>query len=399
MSDRRAVAVLMALLVLGVTWRLVALGVEGHNGDVLVMTRWAERMADVGPWRFYEGSSSVYPALLYPLWGLGLALDGPALDLAVKGLSIPFDVAVGVLLAAMGWRERGWHRIAAAALYLLNPAAILAGPVWGQVDSAGTLPFLASLAMLSRGRHGVAGGLGVIGFMVKPQFGLVLLVVITVAVLRSRRDRSARPSLHAIGGMALAYGIVAAPLALDPFRYLQILSETATRQPFTSLNAFNPWGLLVGFEIPDGPYVAIGTLLLIAGCVGSLSVLRRRLDLATILTAGALLVLAFYFLPTRVHERYLYPAIALLAPLAMRGRPDLVAYAGITVGFAASLLYALLTTTPFTLPEPLAVAMTSTAGVWAIGTLLVVSAIAWTWLLAFRSPRPPRPPAPHGRPA
>ena len=392
-SNRRDLALLAAIVVLGVAWRVSVLGVDGHNGDVLVMTRWAERMADVGPWPFYEGSGSVYPALLYPLWGLGVALDGPALDLAVKALSIPFDVAIGLLLAAALWRRSGpGEATTAAALYMLNPAAILAGPVWGQVDSAGTLPFMASLVALASGRHGVAGGLGVIAFMVKPQFGLVLLPVVVVAAMRSRQRREVGPALRAVGGMAATYALMAAPLALHPPRYLQILSDTATRQPYTSLNAFNPWGLLIGFEVPDGPFVLVGTLLLLAGCIGSLTPLRRQADLAAILAVGALLVLAFYFLPTRVHERYLFPAIAVLAPLALAGRPELLAYAGVTIGFAGSLLYALVTTTPFTLPEPMAAAVTSPIGVWAIGLLLMASALVWTWRLGFRSPRLPRPP-------
>jgi hypothetical protein len=191
--------------------------------------------------------------------------------------------------------------------------------------------------------------------------------------------------------MGLAYALVAAPLALHPVRYLDILGSTATRQPFTSLNAFNPWGLLVGFEVPDGPYVLAGTLLLVVGCIASLTVLRRRPDLVTMLAVGALLVLAFYFLPTRVHERYLYPAIAVLAPLALVGRAELLAYLGLTAGFAGALLFALSTTTPFRLPEPIAAGITNPLGVWAIGLLLIGSALAWTWLLAVRSPRLPRP--------
>ena len=391
-SGRRGVAVLAVVIALGLVWRLSVLGFEGHHGDVLVMTRWAERMAEVGPWPFYEGSNSVYPALLYPLWALGAALDGPGLTLAVKGLSLPFDLGIAALLAGMLWRRSGpSEAITAAGLFLFNPAALLAGPIWGQVDSAGTLAFLACLLVLARGRHGPAGALGIVALMVKPQFGLVLLPVVAVAALRAGRLRAPRPVLHAFVGMGLAYVILAAPLALHPLRYLDILSSTATRQPFTSLNAFNPWGLFVGFQVPDEPYVLAGTVLLAIGCLAALTVLRRRLDLVTMLTVGALLVLAFYFLPTRVHERYLYPAIAVLAPLALAGRAELVAYLGLSVGFSASLLYALLTTTPFRLPEPVAGALTSPAGIWAIGLVLIVSALAWTWILAVRSPRLPRP--------
>ena len=45
--------------------------------------------------------------------------------------------------------------------------------------------------------------------------------------------------------------------------------------------------------------------------------LRRRRDLVGLLAVGSLIALTLYFVPTRAHERYLYGAIALLAPLAI----------------------------------------------------------------------------------
>jgi dolichyl-phosphate-mannose-protein mannosyltransferase len=397
-TSKRGLLLLVMLLAVSVVVRIAALQVEGHNGDVRVTAGWAERMAEVGPWRFYEGSGSIYPALLYPLWALGSDLDGDALLLAIKGLSIPFDVALGIALYALMRRRSGEGiALAVAALYLLNPATILAGPVWGQFDSAGTLPYLAALAALAARQFGLAGGLAVLATMIKPQFGLVVLPVLIVAGMRARSLASWQPMIGATLGMAGTYLVLAAPLALHPLRYLGLLGDTAVRQPMTSLNAFNPWGLLVGFELPDGPYVGIGTLLLVLGVAGSLAGLRRRPDLAVVLAVGAALVLAFYFLPTRVHERYLFPALALLAPFALAGWRELVSYVAVSLGFAASLLYALHETTPFNLPEPWAAWATSDAGVWVIGLVLIGSGIAWAWLLVVRRPRLRRRPRPRPR--
>lgn len=389
-AGRASLSVFVALLVTACVARLLVLEVPGHDGDVMVMAGWAERMAEVGPWRFYDGSGSIYPVLLYPLWGLGALLDGEALDLAIKGFSIPFDLATGVLIFAI-LRHRGaaWPGVAASGLYLLNPAAILAGPVWGQLDSAGTLPFLGALVALAAGRHGLAGGLAVIATLVKPQFGLVVLPVIGVAVLHWRAHRDAGAVWRTAGGMAAAGAMVMIPLALHPLRYLDQLGGTAVRQPTTSLYAFNPWGLIVGFEVPDDPYVVVAATLLLVSIAGVLTTLRRRPDLATLLAIGAALALAFYFVPTRVHERYLYPAIALLAPFAVVGRMPLAAYVALSLSWALSLVYALHETTPFTVPEPMASWLTSSAGTWAIGLVLIGSAVAWTWLLLFRHPRLP----------
>ena len=391
MTPNRAALVQLGLLLLAsLAVRLLALELDGHNGDVRVTARWAEYMAEVGPWRFYEGSGSIYPALLYPLWLMGALLDGDALHIAVKAMSIPFDLAIGVLLFAVMRRRSGDDvGLAAAGLYLLNPAAVLAGPVWGQVDSAGTLAYLGALIALAARRWTTAGALGVLAMLVKPQFGLVLLPILVVAVLAAVRWGTPRPLLRGLGGMLAAGLVICVPLALHPIRYVEMLAATAARQPSTSLNAFNPWGLFVGFKVPDEPYVGYGTALLLLGVAGALLGLRRRPRLAVVLGVGAALVLAFYFLPTRVHERYLYPAIVLLAPFAPAGRPELVAYVALSAGFAGTLLYALLDTTPFSLPEPWAGWIQADPGVWVIGIVLIASAVAWAWMLVVRRPRLP----------
>jgi hypothetical protein len=382
------------LLLIALVVRLGALGFEGHNGDVSVMARWAERMAEVGPWRFYDADGSIYPALLYPLWALATDLDGEALALAIKGLSIPFDLAIGIVLYAfVRGRSTELAGLAAASLYLFNPAVILAGPVWGQVDSAGTLAFLGALLASAGRRDGVAGALAMLAIFFKPQFGLVALPVVAVAAIRSYRARDLGTVARAFGGMALTWLVVGGPLALHPLRYAGLVSDTAQQQPFTSLHAFNPWGLLTGFSVPDDPYVAIGTALLLAGIVGTMLNLRRGQDAATLLAVGAMLVIAFYFLPTRVHERYLFPAMALLVPFAVATGGQLVAYIALTAGFTASLLYALHETTPFDLPDAVAAVLVTPTGVWAIGLTMTGAALAWTWLLLVRRPRLPEAPA------
>jgi hypothetical protein len=388
MKASQAWLTLVGLLVVALAARLLVLDVPGHPGDVRIMARWAERMAEVGPWRFYEASGSIYPALLYVLWPLGVLLDGEPLRLAVKGLSIPFDLAVGIGLFGISRAGLGSGRaLLAAALFLLNPATVLAGSVWGQVDSAGTLPFLAALAASSIRRDALAGSMAMLAALIKPQFGLVLLVVLTVAAIRARRERSRRPLIALAGGCLAAYLVVAVPLALNPARYLGLVADVAGLKPMTSLHAFNPWGLLVGFKVPDEPYVGLSAGLLVLGIAGAMFGLRRGQRLGDLLATAVVLVLAFYFLPTRVHERYLFPVMALMAPLALAGWAHLAAYAMLSVGFAASLLYALHRTTPFTLSEPLASVLISSAGIWAIGLTLMAASAMTVWLLAIARPQ------------
>ena len=374
---------LVALLGAGLAIRLPLLDTMGHTGDVMVMGRWAEHMAEFGPWNFYDHDGAIYPALLYAYWPLGVLFDGADLGRAIKGLSIPFDLAVAVVLYVITSGLVGrWRALIAPAIYLFNPAVLLAGPVWGQVDAAGTLAFLLALLALARGRLALAGAAGVLALMIKPQFGLVLLVVAVVAWRRRHTTQSNAPVRRATLGGAAAYVVLALPLRLDPISYLGRVIGSGSFKEMSSANAANLWGLFHGYKIPDGGLVLVGAALLLIGLTAALLPLRQRQDLATILAVGLFVIFAFYFLPTRVHERYLFPAMAVLAPLAAASWSVLGAYLLLTAGFAASMLYALVDTTPFTFwPELEDLVTQPVARIWISLTLIATAATVVLMLL------------------
>ncbi|NJD26715.1 MAG: phospholipid carrier-dependent glycosyltransferase [Chloroflexi bacterium] len=176
----------------------------------------------------------------------------------------------------------------------------------------------------------------------------------------------------------------------------QIFS-TAAGYPYLSVNAYNPWAL-VGQARPDGgvdgiavnrqwvcdsttvpreafdirigdwllyhvpapppdarcigdpgvtfgalPAVAVGALLLLAAVAIVAAVVWRRPDRRTILVGLVVLSVAFFVLPTRVHERYLFPFVGIAAILAGASLRWRVAY---VLGSAAVFanMYAVLTT-------------------------------------------------------
>ena len=379
--------VLALLLVAGLVLRLSLLDAEGHGGDAIVIGRWADNMARYGPWRFYEHDGALYPALLYAYWPIGVFFDGVDQARAIKGLSIPFDLAVAVVVYLPAARMVGRGRaLIAPALYLLNPAVLLAGPIWGQIDAAGTLALLVALLALAGGRFGLAGGATMVALMIKPQFGLVLLPVVTVAVMRWRTTRSLAPVIRGAVGGAVAYVAVALPLRLDPITYAGYVIGAGSFKEISSANAANIWGLFHGYKIPDGGLLYVGAVLLLVGLAAALLPLRRRQDLAMILAVGLFVVFAFYFLPTRVHERYLFPAMGVLAPLAATNWRVLVAYLLLTAGFAASMLYALVDTTPFTFwPWLEDLVKLPVARIWISLTLIATAVTVVLLLLAPRS--------------
>lgn len=369
-------AVLLLLLVVGLVIRLAVLDVPGHPGDSIVMMRWAEGMAQYGPLHFYEHDGAVYPALLYAYWPLGVLFDGADLARAIKVLSLPFDLALGVAVYLVARQMVGRIRaLIAPAIYLLNPSVLLAGPVWGQVDAAGALAYLLALLAAFAGRFGAAGALGILATMIKPQFGLVALPICVLAVNAWRATGRVEPIIRGLAGAVIGYLVVAIPLRLDPISFVSRAAGVAADKPVTSANAPNLWGLLVGYSLPDARYVVIGAGLLLLGLAASLLPLRYNRDLRTVLAVGLFLVLAFYILPTRIHERYLFPAIAILAPLAATSWRVLVATLLMTVVFTLTLLYALASTTPFSLsPSIEAVLLSRTAVIWIALTLIATSA-------------------------
>src|SRR6185436_15825953 len=171
---------LVVLLVVSTLVRLAGLFGPGHWGDITAFMQWAEGTARWGLDGYYaHGGDSNYPPMLYLLYPLGVAFDGGELAFAIRLLSIPFDLALGALLfnvvaGATGRGRDGWL---AAAFYLLNPAVLMSGPIWGQVDGMGALPMVASIVAAARGRVVIAGSMAVLAGLIKPQFGIAGFVL------------------------------------------------------------------------------------------------------------------------------------------------------------------------------------------------------------------------------
>jgi len=342
-ADRRARLAIAGIIALGVVPRLLVLRSPGFPSDVATFQAWAERLAELGPWRFYEpGYFSDYPpGYLYVLWLLGALFDGELLRLAVKAMSIPADIAIAILGASIAWRTAGRAgAMLAAGLWMLAPGPIFAGPYWGQVDAVGAVPLMGSLVLAGRRRWALAGVVAGIALMIKPQFGIALVVIATAALVEWIRDADWRPPVRA--GVAALVTVLAlgVPFRIGPAELVELVRSASATYPYTSLYAFNIWSIVGDFWKPDDGYVAVGGALLVVGLIASCAPLWRRRDTATLLAAGALAAFAFYFLPTRAHERYLFPAFALLLPLAALRARLLVPYVVLAIAFAASLFFA-----------------------------------------------------------
>jgi 4-amino-4-deoxy-L-arabinose transferase-like glycosyltransferase len=345
------------------------------------------------------------PGYLYVLWVLGTightfqALIG--VDITFGLVKIPGIVADGGVAAMLFLYSRRfldgkfgavsgeWIGLIAAALYLFNPGTIFNSAVWGQIDSVGTLVILATLYWLARGWTELAALGAVVAFLIKFQYVFVIPIVLLVGVKRHLVGRSSDPQLdgrpdwvRVLTSLAVGLGSMVAliwPFGLTLFApgdivhgLFQKFEDASRTYAGLSINAINLWrnawsdlstGFFWGCDAPSVPpktdcvngaglaftvgnvavsWQTIGFVLFGIAVLIALWQLWRRDDPEGLLWGALLLAVAFFVLPTRVHERYMFPALALAAPLILRrwqvDRGTLIA-ATVAAASLAMLLY------------------------------------------------------------
>lgn len=333
---------------------LLAATTEGLQFDVLLFREWSERLAQRGPGQFYAPGYFVDypPGYLYVLLVLGKvshALTGSAPPIVLLKLpAIAADLGVALLASALAVsiaRQPSQRRtigIVAASAILFNPALILLSAVWGQVDSMLALFVLSSIYLIAAGRPNLlreASGIVLLAIVLatKPQAIFALPIVAVVLIHRYtgggqflRRSRPVVP-LRLGAWLALGYLVIAlmfAPFGVSAREVPEFYRTAGSVYPFTSLWAFNAWGVL-GFYRPDtGPgaeavagipalyagLLAFGIVTILLALLAWRSLARGAAPAAVAAFGVVAVTCAAFALLTRSHERYLYLAVAGLAP-------------------------------------------------------------------------------------
>jgi len=396
-----ATPALIILLLAGLALRLAIAYVfypdSGFKADLNIYASWARTLADYGTWDFYKkaGFSAYPPGYLYLLWPIGLLskliAPGEPASVAIGLIKLPpilSDIAVGAVLYSL---VSGWARpsrraealgLAAAALYVFNPVTWYDSALWGQTDAIGALVLLLGVGALVRGNSEGAAGIAVLAALVKPQYGVVLIPLVGVVLLRRHlwragsgpRNTPRGPErLHAwlaneqgpvriltsfLVGVVVFF-VVALPFNMGPYEYLALVARNARLYPYLTVNAYNPWALIGVGKTPSlvssglwsvdsvkllGPLsgVLIGSLLFVVGFLIGLARGFWRDDRRSIVLLALFLSAAFFILPTRVHERYLFPVFAFLPILAVDNRRWAVALVLFAIGSFIN-LHAILT--------------------------------------------------------
>ncbi|HSL77676.1 MAG TPA: glycosyltransferase 87 family protein, partial [Candidatus Limnocylindrales bacterium] len=390
------------------------------------------------------------PGYLYVLWlvgTVGKALGGIG-DL-IKIPPILADIGIAYLVWSMA-RELGVRdrlAVLAALVVAINPVFWFDNVVWGQVDSFGVLFLMLGLRALWRDQPERSAIFAVIAAVVKPQLGILLPVVAIVTIRRALRPvpkdpgalapagrlagleaRTGHPARIVTTGIAgyLTALALCVPFGLSvlhltptpPFLASGLLEQIALAgggYPYLTVNAYNTWALVpsdLGLSLANSgqwacdalstpadrcgagvvqfgavPAVAIGAVLLILAIVSVLVAIWRHPDRLTITVGLAVIALAFFMAPTRVHERYGFPFFAISAILFAISPRWRAAYVILSLATLAN-MYVVPTTIyapPDGSPNPLrdwfaiGPGIRSQVGVTVVALLHTVASI-WAWL-------------------
>lgn len=287
------------------------------ENDFYTFFSWSRRLAQDGFLNFYREWSDYLPGYLYILWFLGKVnqnFPNLSIFLLYKLPAIAADIGTGFLIYRGVLLLKGKNKLGlwACAGYLFNPAIIANSALWGQVDG---LVAFASLATISFARSNPLWSsiFLALGTLVKPQVAFVAPIVCFIWFKN-------------MGVKSLIYTSIGLLIFLSAFTPFTIsnnlvafaferLAFVANQYPYTSVNAFNLWGLYHGFWVGDEGFASLGALLY----VFVLILVLWKLFFAkkpNLFLAGAVLFLASFMFLTRMHERHLLPTFAPLAVAA-----------------------------------------------------------------------------------
>lgn len=314
-------SLILLIILLGLGIRLLFMFSPAFKIDIGDFFSWAIRLNEVGFSKFYSSNffSDYPPGYLYILNILGLFkaffhLSDNFFYLLLKLPSIIAEVVLSLLVYTDIKNSISKnYGLFAAAFVLFNPAFIFNSSVWGQIDGILALLLYLSVYLLKRNIFVFSSiSLG-LAFLVKPQAVVIFPLFFLEFIKNFSIDKTLKLIFPFISTVFLLSAIFFPnDLLMGP---IKLILSTANQYQYSSLFAYNFWGV-IGFWIPDKniwnglSYQSWGFILyaLYLITVGYFY-LKRKISFYTL---ALLTTISFYFLPTRIHERYLYPALFFL---------------------------------------------------------------------------------------
>jgi Gpi18-like mannosyltransferase len=339
---RQELTIVFTVLAVAFLVRFMLFPVLGYRNDLNTFAAWIHAAFEYGVPRFYQTVSwHDYPPLnVYLFWLLGSVAHRfslfatPAMTYLIKVPPNIFDLATAFVVFLFV-RKRFSFRTALAScvLYAFNPATVYNGAVWGQYDGIYTFFLIVALVLVTGRLPEVSAVAYALALLAKPQ-GIALMPLLLY--IAARKHGVKRFISYVATAVATAL-LVAAPFeSRNPVVFLFDVYLTSYKgYAYTSVNAFNFWAF-GGFWRADtvtlGPFSlsTIGWLLFSAVAALTLYTLHKHYVFSgetLTLYSAFILLFSFFMLPTRIHERYLYPALSVLVLMLPNAKKMRLMYA------------------------------------------------------------------------
>lgn len=361
----RTTFLLSGILLLGLLLRLALAPARGYDFDVGTNQGWAKSATVLGMTQslteqtdgtmlpnyppfsmmIFSATGHLYQSLLSPSFDR----FAPVFRIVIKLPAILADLLTALLLFAILRRSRGMRSgLFAALAYVLHPAVFYDSAVWGQTDALYTLFIVAALWVAAKKQWMLTGCFSALAVLTKVQ-AVILFPTVLLFLLRGRKQ-----ALQIVTGGIVTFLVVLAPFLVNGNgkNIADIYLHTVGTYSSLTFGAYNLWQGLLGSSAgqPDTtllfPFVTLRTVgLLLFGALTVFMLLLRGKDIARpnrskplpelpmLLTA--LTAYAFFLFTTEMHERYLFPLMALALPLLF------VSWQGAVLYCLSSLLFLL----------------------------------------------------------
>jgi dolichyl-phosphate-mannose-protein mannosyltransferase len=329
---------LLIILILGLVVRLILSPFGTLRLDQNTFIAWSNILAERGFSHFYNGWSDYLPGYLYILWFLvKIKSFLPIPEVLVYKLpAILVDLAVGFFIFKIVSKLKNskWGLVSAS-LYIFNPAILANSTLWGQVDSLTALFSLLPIYLVGINPYFSAVALS-IGTLIKPQTAFIAPVILLLAIKDKWKIKQI--TLYIIIGLSI---FVAGFIPFSNGNLIQFIINriilSAGQYPYTSINAFNFWGLFGLWRSDTLITQLLG--LLIFGIISLVSIFKIfKRQGAEYLLAAIVLISSFLFL-TRMHERHFLPAFVPLLISSSILPTLLIPYVGFSITYIANLYY------------------------------------------------------------
>ena len=264
-KNRTAIGLFALAMMAALALRLILAGsVYGYEVDIGCFSAWSQRIATVGPINFYTSDYFCdyppgYMLMLWPVGQLNLLLGASQSStflVFLKIIPILCDMVTAMLLFLYAKKRVSLKAAIFIGLFFaFNPAVLVTGSAWGQVDSVLTLLLLIAAMQAMEKKWRVALPVYVLAVLVKPQallFGPVALVwLIVMFIFDEKKGRKAQWT-QLWQGILLA--IITAIAVILPFQWKQddplwlvkLYQKTLSSYNYAVLNTANLAFLLKG---------------------------------------------------------------------------------------------------------------------------------------------------------